>query len=135
MSDKQDAWDAQSLGELFLKNGFQVEVEQGVLIVTDEDRGAICRVSIRTGDTVMDTPITPVSSVKSEAEVNAVMMRENPDIDLSNVCIKQFGSEEWFMLDGQLSSNSKDTVMLEELDTLCDNVLELKVIFKQKFVG
>jgi len=110
----QQSWDLGSVGDcLTITN----DVGITIYLVNSEDQ------------ILVETPLFPLSSVKDLTELNNMVLRSHHLVPLSTVCIKPSGGEDCYVAFGSLSSDSKDSVIIEEIETLFENVGEFLELY------
>ncbi|WP_462378809.1 YjfI family protein [Pseudomonas sp. Marseille-QA0892] len=86
------------------------------------------------GDQVMvDASLVPCSTVKNVHEFNAMVLRTRDLFPLSSVGIETIGGEEVYSMFGALSSISPLAAIVQEIETLSENVLRAAEAFEDHF--
>jgi uncharacterized protein YjfI (DUF2170 family) len=73
----------------------------------------------------------PVNSVQNTADLNHLILTSHQLAPLTAVSIARISGEDYYMAFGSLSVESKDVVVLEEIETLFANVPEFIEAFEQ----
>jgi len=126
MSEKQ-----QAILDLFKqKSGWTVDGDNGCISISnDEGLDAF----LYAGDTqiVVETVLFPASMVQDSAALDAQVLRTHRIIPLTTVGVSQINGEDYYVAFGALSIDSKDEVLIEEVETLFSNVPEFIELYSE----
>ncbi|WP_419174265.1 DUF2170 family protein [Desulfosediminicola sp.] len=73
--------------------------------------------------------------VKDIAALNEMILRSHHMLPLTAVCLQDIAGESYYVAFGALSVDSKDAVVLEEIETLFDNVGEFLELYSQQLTN
>ncbi len=80
---------------------------------------------------IIETVLFPASQVMDTASMNDLILRSHHLVPLSTICIKEINGESYYVAFGALSKDSKDSVILEEIETLFSNVDEFLELYSE----
>lgn len=119
MTEKQSA----ILALLQKKAGWTVEAN-GDCISISNDEGLDAFLFAGDSQIVVETVLFPASMVADVAALNAQILRSHRIVPLSTIGVSQVDNEDYYVAFGALSVDSKDEVLIEEVETLFNNVPE-----------
>ncbi|NVK72173.1 MAG: DUF2170 family protein [Oceanospirillaceae bacterium] len=97
---------------------------EGDCLNISNDEGIDVFVYIGNQQILVETPLFSSASVKDKNVLNDLVLRSHQLVPLTSICINKIGNEEYYVAFGALSTDSKDSVILEEIETLFNNVTE-----------
>ncbi len=126
MTEKQ-----QAIFELFKAHpDWTVEAENDCISISnDEGLDAF----LYAGDTqiVAETVLFPASMVSDVDKLNAHVLRSHRIVPLTTVGVSNVNGEDYYVAFGALSIDSKDEVLIEEVETLFNNVPEFIELYSE----
>lgn len=125
------AWDLESIKVLAdTQEGWSIEVEDHCLSLSN-DEGVDVFVYPGEQQLIAESLLFPMSSVKDVNSLNALVLRTHQLVPLTTIGIKQIAGEDYYIAFGALSADSKDSVVVEEIDTLFANVGEFLELYAE----
>jgi len=125
------AWDLEGIKALAdTQDSWFVEVEDHCLSISN-DEGVDVFVYPGDQQLIAESLLFPQSSVSDVAALNALVMRTHQLVPLTTIGIKHIAGEDYYIAFGALSSDSKDSVVVEEIDTLFANVGEFLDLYAE----
>ena len=112
------------------KNDWIVESEGDCLTISN-DEGIDVFVYVGGQQILVETALFATSSVKDKAALNELILRSHHYVPLTAICINNIGGQDYYVAFGALSVDSKDSVILEEVETLFNNVTEFLDLFDE----
>lgn len=109
---------------------FTAEV-QGDCISISNDEGVDAFLVVGDNQIVVETILFPLSAVKDPAALNAQILRTHWMVPLSTLAISSIAGDEYYVAFGALSVDSKDEVIVEEVETLFANVPEFLELYSE----
>ena len=110
--------------------GWVVESEGDCLSISN-DEGVDAFLYAGAQQMIVETPLFPLSTVKETASLNDLILRTHQLLPLTTIGIKTIGGEDYYVAFGALSVDSKDTVVIEEIETLFANVDEFLELYAE----
>ena len=101
--------------------GWLVEQEGDCLSISN-DEGVDTFLFLGDQQIIVETPLFPLASVKDVAVLNDLILRTHQLLPLTTIGIKTIGGEDYYIAFGALSAQSKESVVIEEIDTLFANI-------------
>jgi hypothetical protein len=124
-------WSNNSLVELANKqDAWVVEVEGDCLSISN-DEGIDAFVYVGEQQIIVETALFPASGVKDVAALNALILRSHHLLPLTAICINEIAGEDYYVAFGALSVDSKESVIIEEVETLFANTGEFLDLYNQ----
>jgi uncharacterized protein len=111
-----------------------VELEGDCLSISN-DEGIDAFVYVGGRQIQVETTLFPVSTVTDTAALDALILRTHHLLPLTAICITKIADEEYYVAFGALSSDSKDIVVVEEIETLFSNVGEFLELYNEHLDG
>lgn len=108
-----------------------VEQEGECLSITSDD-GLDAFVYTGTQQIIAEVALFPMSEVKDPAALNELILRTHHILPLTAICLKEIAGESYYVAFGALSVDSKDSVVLEEIETLFSNVGEFLELYAEQ---
>ena len=122
-------WNKTTLNELLSTHeDWVIETEGDCLSISNED-GLDAFLIASEHQIIVETPLFPVDSVGDVSALNGAILRTHQLVPLTTVGIKSIGNSEYYVAFGALSSASKDSVIIEEIDVLFANVSDFLELY------
>ncbi len=109
---------------------FTAELE-GECISISNDEGVDAFLVVGEQQIVVETILFSVNSVKDMAALDADILRTHRLVPLSTLAVSHIGDEEYYVAFGALSVDSKDEVIVEEVEALFANVPEFLELYSE----
>lgn len=123
------AWVHESIKTLAEQQpGWVVECEGDCLSISN-DEGVDAFLYAGASQLIVEAPLFSLSAVKDTASLNELILRTHQLLPLSTIGIKSIGGEEYYTAFGSLSVNSKESVVIEEVETLFANIDEFLELY------
>ncbi|WP_075186909.1 DUF2170 family protein [Teredinibacter haidensis] len=100
-----------------------VEVEGDCLSISN-DEGVDAFIYAGSKQILVETALFPAASVTDTAALNDLILRTHQLVPLTTICLNKIGGEDYYVAFGALSIDSKESVVIEEIETLFDNAAE-----------
>ena len=116
------SWTLESLKSIFDKrDDWTTEIESGCLSISNDEN---IDLFLYAGDNqlTVETPLFASGSVTDSASLNAVILRTHQYQPLSTIGIKAIDGDDYYVAFGALSANSNAEAVVEEVETLFQNV-------------
>lgn len=110
---------------------FTAEME-GECISISNDEGVDAFLVVGEQQIILETILFPIGSVKDIAALNALILRTHHLVPLSTIAVSQIGDMEYYVAFGALSVESKDEVIVEEVEALFANVSEFLELYAEQ---
>lgn len=126
MTEKQNA----ILALFKEKTNWTVEADGNCISISnDEGLDAF----LYAGDTqiVVETVLFPASIVNDVNALNAHVLRSHRIVPLTTIGISQVNGDDYYVAFGAMSIDSKDDVLIEEVETLFNNVPEFIEMYSE----
>lgn len=118
------SWDFSSLRKLAeTQTHWLVESEGDCLSISSDD-GLDAFVYIGENQITVESTLFPLSSVENVGAVNDMFLRTHHLVPLTSVAIKTIGGKDYYVAFGSLSVDSKESVFIEEVNSLFANLTE-----------
>lgn len=122
-------WNKTTLQELLAaQDNWVVEAEGDCLSISNED-GLDAFVVASEHQIIVESPLFSLDSVSDVNGLNGAILRTHQLVPLSTIGIKQIGDSEYYVAFGSLSADSKDSVVVEEIDVLFGNISDFLELF------
>lgn len=126
------SWNNESIVTLAQQQpDWTVEQEGDCLSITNDD-GLDAFVYTGTQQIIAEVALFPLSEVKDAAALNELVLRTHHMLPLTSICLKEIAGESYYVAFGALSVDSKDSVVLEEIETLFSNVGEFLELYAEQ---
>lgn len=109
---------------------FTAELE-GECISISNDEGVDAFLVVGETQIVVETILFPVSAVKDTAALDHGILRTHRLVPLSTLAVSNIGEDEYYVAFGSLSVDSKDEVIVEEVEALFANVPEFLELYSE----
>ena len=104
---------------------------EGECLTVSNDEGIDAFVYAGINQIIVETALFPASSVSDSAALNALILRSHQLVPLTAICISRIGDEDYYVAFGALSIESKESVVVEEIESLFDNVTEFLDLYSE----
>ena len=118
------SWSLETLKELAQKQPSWVVEAEGDVVNVSNDEGVDAFIYVGNQQIVVETPLFPAASVTDQAALNDLILHSHHLLPLTSICISPIAGEDYYLAFGALSVDSKESVIVEEIETLLDNVGE-----------
>ncbi|TBR38436.1 DUF2170 family protein [Marinomonas agarivorans] len=118
------SWNKEALLALAETRSDWVVESEGDCLSIANDEGIDVFVYVGNQQILVESALFATSSVKDVAALNNVILRSHQLLPLTAISVNTIGSEEYYVAFGALSVDSKDSVVIEEIETLFNNVTE-----------
>lgn len=105
-----------------------VSVEADTLCVSTEEGFDLFLVAGQE-QILVETVLFPVSALTDLASASVQMLQANPILPLSSFAIRTYNDQDYVVIFGALSVNSKTEVILEEIEVLQSNISDAFEMF------
>lgn len=107
-----------------------VEVEGDCLSISN-DEGVDAFVYAGIKQILVETPLFPAASVTDLAGLNELILRTHQLVPLTTISLNKIGGEDYYVAFGALSVDSKESVVIEEIETLFDSAAEFLDLYNE----
>lgn len=122
-------WSHEKLNDLLTEQEcWIVSTEEGCLTVTN-DEGIDAFVFVGEQQLIAEVPLFPESQVQDVTSLNELILASHQMAPLTSIYKKRIGESNYYVAFGALSLDSKDSVVLEEVETLFANVDEFLELY------
>ncbi len=104
---------------------------QGDVINISNDEGVDAFLVVGEKQIIVETILFPSNAVKDTAALDAEILRTHWFVPLSTLAVSAIAGEEYYVAFGALSVDSKDEVIVEEVETLFMNVPEFLELYSE----
>lgn len=118
------SWSKNTLKELAESQPTWVVEEEGDCLSISNDEGIDAFIYAGKQQLVVETALFPAASVSDVNALNALILRTHQLVPLTTIGVSSIGGNDYYVAFGALSVDSKDAVVVEEIETLFDNVSE-----------
>lgn len=125
------SWSNTSLKELAEAQANWVVEAEGDCLTISNDEGIDAFVYVGNQQIIVETALFPAGDVTDVAALNGLILRSHHLLPLTAICISPIGDEEYYIAFGALSVDSKDSVVIEEIETLFANTGEFLDLYNQ----
>jgi uncharacterized protein YjfI (DUF2170 family) len=130
MNEKQSAL----IALLKTKTDWTVEAENDCISITN-DEGIDAFLFAGETQTVVETVLFPSDIVKDTSALDAHVLRSHRIVPLSSIGVSSIGDKDYYVAFGALSNDSKDEVLIEEIEALFSNVPEFIELYSEHFTS
>lgn len=124
-------WSNNSLKTLAENQPNWVIEAEGDCLTISNDEGIDAFVYAGDQQIIVETALFPAADVKDAAELNALILRSHHLLPLTAICINQIAGQDYYIAFGALSVDSKESVIIEEIETLFANTGEFLDLYNQ----
>lgn len=115
-------WDLNSLNELFARQeGYSVASEKDCLLITNEEE-IVAYLTVSGEQMIVESLLFAADAVADRNTLNDHILRTHKFFPLTTIAIVSVDDEDYYAAFGALSSQSKEEVVLIEVDFLFNNV-------------
>lgn len=118
------SWNKDALLKLAEAQPSWVVESEGECLNISNDEGIDVFVYVGNQQILAESALFSTSSVKDANALNSLILRSHQLLPLTAISINTIGDEEYYVAFGALSVDSKDSVVIEEIETLFNNVTE-----------
>ena len=126
------SWNNDSIVQLASKQPDWTVEQEGDCISISNDDGLDAFVYAGTQQILAEVALFPQKQVKDTAVLNELVLRSHHILPLTAICIKEIAGQYYYVAFGALSVDSKDTVVIEEIETLFSNVGEFLELYAEQ---
>ena len=125
------SWSIDALKELAQAQPSWAVAVEGDCLNISNDEGIDAFVYAGEQQVVAESALFPAAGVTDVNALNALILRTHSLLPLTTIGINQIGDEDYYVAFGALSTDSKASVIVEEVDTLFANVGEFLELYSQ----
>ena len=125
------AWTFDGIKTLLETQNLWVVEAEGDCLSISNDEGVDAFLYAGEQQIIVETPLFAKQDVTNPAELNDLILRTHQLLPLTTIGIKEINGEDFYIAFGSLSADSKDTVLIEEVETLFLNVGEFIELYAQ----
>lgn len=125
------SWSNTTLKELAEKQANWVVEAEGDCLTISNDEGIDAFVYVGNQQIIVETALFPADDVTDVAALNGLILRSHHLLPLTAICINKIGNDDYYIAFGALSVDSKDSVIIEEIETLFANTGEFLDLYNQ----
>ena len=129
------AWSNATLKILAESQSTWVVESEGDCLSISNDEGIDAFVYVGSRQILVETALFPSAIVSDTAALNELILRTHHLLPLAAICINKIAGEEYYVAFGALSVDSKDSVVVEEIETLFANVGEFLELYNEHLHG
>ncbi|MBJ7536527.1 DUF2170 family protein [Marinomonas transparens] len=118
------SWNKDTLLKLIEAQPDWVVESEGECLNIANDEGIDVFVYAGNQQILVETALFSTASVKDKNALNNLILRSHQLVPLTSICINKIGGDEYYVAFGALSTDSKESVVLEEIEALFNNVTE-----------
>lgn len=118
------AWTNSDLAALAEHHPHWVVESTGDCLTLSNDEGIDAFIYAGDRQIVVETILFPADSVSDTAALNELILRTHQLIPLSTVGLSHLNGQDYYVAFGSLSVDSKETVVIEEIESLFANVTD-----------
>lgn len=126
------SWTFETLQVLLAQQALSwvIQSEEACLSVSN-DEGIDAFIYVGEQQIIVEAPLFPLASVQNVMGLNDLILRTHQLQPLTTIGIKTIASEDYYIAFGALSVDSKDHVVVEEVETLFANVGDFLELYTQ----
>lgn len=125
------SWNTDTLKVLIEdQSGWVVETE-GECLTVSNDEGVDVFVYVGGQQILVETALFSAQSVTDQVQLNDLILRSHQLVPLTTIGLKMIGDEDYYVAFGALSVDSKNSVVIEEIEALFDNVSEFLDLYSE----
>ncbi len=124
-------WSNSSLKDLAAAQPSWVVETEGDCLSISNDEGVDVFVYAGEQQILVEAALFPAADVSDSAALNGLILRSHQLLPLTSICINQISGEDYYLAFGALSTDSKDGVVIEEIETLFANVNEFLDLYQE----
>lgn len=124
------AFNTEQLKTVFSTHPDWVVEQEGDCVSISNDEGIDVFVYAGETQVVAESVLFPVSSVTDASGLNELILKSHQLVPLSTVGISSISGQEYYVAFGALSVDSKDSVLVEEIESLFANIPEFLELYE-----
>jgi len=124
-------WSNETLKVLAESQPSWVVDAEGDCLRISNDEGIDAFIYVGDRQIVAETALFPAAAVTDKAVLNDLILRTHRLLPLTTICINKIGDQDYYTAFGSLSIDSKDSVIVEEIETLFANVDEFIELYNE----
>lgn len=124
-------WSNNSLKVLAESQSDWVVEAEGDCLSISNDEGIDAFVYVGSQQIIVEAALFPASDVTDKAALNDLILHSHHLLPLTAICINKIGDQDYYVAFGALSVDSKDSVVVEEIETLFVNTSEFLDLYNQ----
>ncbi len=124
-------WNNDTLKALAESQSSWVVDAEGDCLKISNDEGIDAFIYVGGLQILAETALFPAARVTDKATLNDLILRTHHLLPLTTICINKIGGEDYYAAFGSLSVDSKDRVIVEEIETLFANVDEFLELYNE----
>lgn len=128
-------WSNETLKTLAESQSAWVVESEGDCLSISNDEGIDAFVYLGSRQISVEAALFPAAAVTDTAALNELVLRSHNLLPLTAICINDIAGEEYYVAFGALSVDSKDSVIVEEIETLFANVGEFLELYSEHLHG
>ena len=115
------------------QEGWHIEIESNLVSITNPE-DVVAFLYIGESQILVDTLLFPVDSVNDTAAFNELVLKTHHLLPLSSIKIATIDGLDFYSAFGALSVNSKDEVIVEEVEILFSNVEAFLELYSEQLI-
>lgn len=127
-------WSNDTLKALSESQASWVVETEGECLSISNDEGIDAFVYAGGSQILVEAALFPASQVKDKAALDALVLRTHQLLPLTTICVNVINGEDYYVAFGSLSVESKDSVVIEEVETLFANVGEFLELYSELLI-
>ncbi len=128
-------WNNDTLKVLAESQSTWVVDAEGDCLSISNDEGIDAFIYVGDQQIIAETALFPAAKVTDQAMMNDLILRTHHLLPLTTICINRIGGEDYYAAFGSLSVDSKESVIVEEIETLFANVSEFLELYNEHLTG
>ncbi|BFM48998.1 DUF2170 family protein [Marinomonas sp. THO17] len=118
------SWNKETLLALIESQPNWVAESEGECLNISNDEGIDVFVYVGNQQILVEAALFSTTSVKDKNILNDLILRSHQLVPLTSICINKIADDDYYVAFGALSTDSKESVVIEEIETLFNNVTE-----------
>ena len=127
-------WNNDTLKALAESQSSWVVDAEGDCLRISNDEGIDAFIYVGDKQIIAETALFPAAKVTDKATMNDLILRTHYLLPLTTICINKIDGEDYYVAFGSLSVDSKDSVIVEEIETLFANVGEFLELYNEHLI-
>lgn len=125
------SWNTDTLKVLIEDQSSWVAEAEGECLTVSNDEGVDVFVYVGGQQILVETALFAAQNVTDKTQLNDLILRSHQLVPLTTIGLKPIGSEDYYVAFGALSVDSKNSVVIEEIEALFDNVSEFLDLYSE----
>lgn len=125
------SWNTATLQVLAEAQSSWIVEAEGDCLTISNDEGIDIFAYVAGQQILVETALFPAESVSNKPELNDLILRSHQLVPLTTLGIKPIGDADYYVAFGALSIESKGSVVIEEVETLFENVSEFLDLYAE----